>query len=103
MKYIRAYDSIAARNQSFAIKDFENPKGKANKKCADEWRVKNAAIVILSISLVGLFIFIRRKQKKQRSKLRNIIRTQFNMIGNRTHYPLKQSGDFEFPIFFWKK
>ncbi len=100
VKYIRAYDSIAARNQSFAIKDFENPKGRVNKKNAQMNGVKNAAIVILSISLVGLFIFIRRKQKKQRSKLRNIIRTQFNMIGNRTHYPLKQSGDFEFSNIF---
>lgn len=100
VKYIRAYDSIAARNQSFAIKDFENPKGRANKKNAQMNGVKNAAIVILSISLVGLFIFIRRKQKKQRSKLRNIIRTQLNMIGNRKHYPLKQSGDFEFSNIF---
>lgn len=100
VKYIRAYDSIAARNQSFAIKDFENPKGRVNKKNAQMNGVKNAAIVILSISLVGLFIFIRRKQKKQRSKLRNIIRTQLNMIGNRTHYPLKQSGDFEFSNIF---
>ncbi|QWT86028.1 helix-turn-helix domain-containing protein [Chryseobacterium sp. PCH239] len=100
VKYIRAYDSIAARNQSFVIKDFENPKGRVNKKNAQMNGVKNAAIVILSISLVGLFIFIRRKQKKQRSKLRNIIRTQFNMIGNRTHYPLKQSGDFEFSNIF---
>lgn len=100
VKYIRAYDSIAARNQSFAIKDFENPKGKASKKNAQINGVKNAAIVILSISLVGLFLFIRRKQKKQRSKLRNIIRTQLNMIGNRTHYPLKQSGDFEFSNIF---
>lgn len=100
VKYIRAYDSIAASNQSFAIKDFENPKGRANKKNAQMNGVKNAAIVILSISLVGLFIFIRRKQKKQRSKLRNIIRTQLNMIGNRTHYPLKQSGDFEFSNIF---
>ncbi|WNI38383.1 helix-turn-helix domain-containing protein [Chryseobacterium sp. SG20098] len=100
VKYIRAYDSIASRNQSFAIKDFGNPKGKANKKNAQMNGVKNAAIVILSISLVGLFIFIRRKQKKQRSKLRNIIRTQLNMIGNRTHYPLKQSGDFEFSNIF---
>ncbi|WP_181398008.1 AraC family transcriptional regulator [Chryseobacterium sp. AG844] len=100
VKYVRAYDSIAARNQSFAIKDFENPKGKATKKNTQMNGVKNAAIVILSLSLVGLFLFIRRKQKKQRSKLRNIIRTQLNMIGNRTHYPLKQSGDFEFSNIF---
>ncbi len=100
VKYVRAYDSIAARNQSFAIKDSENPKGKATKKNGQMNGVKNAAIVILSISLVGLFLFIRRKQKKQRSKLRNIIRTQLNMIGNRTHYPLQQSGDFEFSNIF---
>ncbi|MGR3856667.1 tetratricopeptide repeat protein [Chryseobacterium indologenes] len=100
VKYVRAYDSIAARNQSFAIKDFENPKGKATKKNTQMNGVKNAAIVILSLSLVGLFLFIRRKQKKQRSKLRNIIRTQLNMIGNRTHYPLKQPGDFEFSNIF---
>ncbi|QBA20268.1 AraC family transcriptional regulator [Chryseobacterium indologenes] len=100
VKYVRAYDSIAARNQSFAIKDSENPKGKATKKNTQMNGVKNAAIVILSLSLVGLFLFIRRKQKKQRSKLRNIIRTQLNMIGNRTHYPLKQPGDFEFSNIF---
>ncbi len=100
VKYVRAYDSIAARNQSFAMKDFENPKGKATKKNTQMNGVKNAAIVILSLSLVGLFLFIRRKQKKQRSKLRNIIRTQLNMIGNRTHYPLKQPGDFEFSNIF---
>ncbi|MCC3214897.1 AraC family transcriptional regulator [Chryseobacterium sp. X308] len=100
VKYVRAYDSIAARNQSFAIKNSENPKGKATKKNGQMNGVKNAAIVILSISLVGLFLFIRRKQKKQRSKLRNIIRTQLNMIGNRTHYPLQQSGDFEFSNIF---
>ncbi|MDQ1854969.1 AraC family transcriptional regulator [Chryseobacterium sp. WLY505] len=96
VKYIRAYDSIAARNQSFAIKDFENSKGKSNKKSGKMNGVKNAAIVILFISLVGLFLFIRRKQKEQRSKLRNIIRAQLNVMGNRSHYPLKPSYDSEF-------
>ncbi|WP_162800845.1 AraC family transcriptional regulator [Chryseobacterium sp. KLBC 52] len=96
VKYIRAYDSIAARNQSFTIKDFENSKGKSNKKSGKMNGVKNAAIVILFISLVGLFLFIRRKQKEQRSKLRNIIRAQLNVMGNRSHYPLKPSYDSEF-------
>lgn len=95
VKYIRAYDSIAARNQSFAMKSFENPKGKPNKKSRQMNGVKNAAIVILFISLVGLLIFIRRKQKKQRSKLRNMMRAQFNTISSRNHYPLLQS-DSEF-------
>ncbi|MGI9580423.1 tetratricopeptide repeat protein [Chryseobacterium sp. RRHN12] len=95
VKYVRAYDSIAARNQSFAMKSIENPKGKPNKKSGQMNRVKNAAIVILFISLVGLLIFIRRKQKKQRSKLRNMMRAQFNMIGGRNHYPLQQP-DSEF-------
>lgn len=100
VKYVRAYDSIAARNQSFVIKDFESPKGKSSKKSGQMNGVKNAAIVILSVTLVGLFLFIRRKQRKQRSKLRNIIRAQLSMIGNRTHYPLKQSGDSEFSNIF---
>lgn len=96
VKYVRAYDSIAARNQSFTMKAFDGSKGKTNNKKNGQMNsVKNAAIVILFISLVGLLIFIRRKQKKQRSKLRNMMRAQFNTVGGRNHYPLQQS-DSEF-------
>lgn len=96
VKYVRTYDSIAARNQSFTMKGAEIAKGKTSKKSGQMNGVKNATIVILFISLVGLLLFIRTKQKRQRSKLRNIIRAQLNMISNRTHYPLKQSNDSEF-------
>ncbi|WP_312999924.1 tetratricopeptide repeat protein [Chryseobacterium gleum] len=96
VKYVRAYDSIAARNQSFTMKAFDGSKGKTNNKKNGQMNsVKNAAIVILFISLVGLLIFIRRKQKKQRSKLRNMMRAQFNTVGGRNHYPLQQP-DSEF-------
>ncbi len=100
VKYIRAYDSIAARNQSFTPKGAETLKGKSNKKAGQMNLVKNAAIIILFSSLVGLLVFFRTKQRKQRSKFRNIIRTQLNMISNRTHYPLTQSGDAEFSNIF---
>lgn len=100
VKYIRAYDSIAARNQSFTPKGAETLKGKSNKKAGQMNLVKNAAIIILFSSLVGLLVFFRTKQRKQRSKFRNIIRTQLNMISNRTHYPLTQSGDTEFSNIF---
>ncbi|WP_426479418.1 tetratricopeptide repeat protein [Chryseobacterium sp. CBSDS_008] len=96
VKYVRAYDSIAARNQSFAMKSAENPKTKISKKGTHMNLMKNAAIIVLLISLAGLLVFFRTKQKKQRSKFRNIIRAQLNMISNRTHYPAKQSGDSEF-------
>jgi len=96
VKYVRAYDSIAARNQSFTMKAFDGSKGKTNNKNNGQINsVKNAAIVILFISLVGLLIFIRRKQKKQRSKLRNMMRAQFNTVGGRNHDPLQQP-DSEF-------
>jgi len=96
VKYVRAYDSIAARNQSFTMKAFDGSKGKTNNKNNGQMNsVKNAAIVILFISLVGLLIFIRRKQKKQRSKLRNMMRAQFNTVGGRNHDPLQQP-DSEF-------
>ncbi|MDR6368941.1 tetratricopeptide (TPR) repeat protein [Chryseobacterium bernardetii] len=100
VKYIRAYDSIAARNQSFAAKGTEPLKGKPHKKGGQMNLVKNAAIIILFTSLVGLLIFFRTKQRKQRSKFRNIIRAQLNMIGTRTHYSLAQSDDSEFSNIF---
>lgn len=100
MKYIRAYDSIAARNQSFTPKSADTLKGKNNKKGGQMNLVKNLAIIMLLTSLVGLLVFFRAKQKKQRSKFRNIIRAQVNMISNRTHYPLAQSEDDEFSNIF---
>lgn len=100
VKYIRAYDSIAARNQSFVPKGAETLKGKPHKKGGQMNLVKNAAIIILFTSLVGLLIFFRTKQRKQRSKFRNIIRAQLNMISNRTHHPLGQSDDYEFSNIF---
>lgn len=100
VKYIRAYDSIAARNQSFTPKSADTLKGKNNKKGGQMNLVKNLAIIMLLTSLVGLLVFFRAKQRKQRSKFRNIIRAQVNMISNRTHYPLAQSEDAEFSNIF---
>jgi len=96
VKYVRTYDSIAARNQSFAGKSFETLKAKTNKKGGQMNLVKNATIIILFTSLVGLLVFFRTKQKRQRSKFRNIIRGQLNLISKRNHYPLKQTNDSEF-------
>lgn len=78
VKYVRAYDSITARNQGFSVKPKEAV-GKISKHSGQMNVAKNAAIIILFVSLVGLIIFFRRRQKKQLSKLRNIIRTQGNM------------------------
>lgn len=94
VKYVRAYDSIAARNQAFT--------GKTNVSAAKTGKTgkmniaKNAAIIILFISLVGLIIFIRTKQKKQRSKLRNIIRSQVNRINNHRNQLIRQTESSEF-------
>ncbi|MBO9690235.1 AraC family transcriptional regulator [Chryseobacterium sp.] len=96
VKYVHAYDSIAARNQSFAMKDYDHLKTKVNKKGGQMNLVKNTAIIVLFTSLVGLVAFFRIKQKRQRSKFRNIIRAQLNMISNKTHYPFKKSDDSEF-------
>lgn len=96
VKYVRTYDSIAARNQSFTMKGAEIPKGKTSKKNGQMNLVKNATIVILFTLLVGLLVFFRTKQKKQRSKFRNIIRAQLKMISSRSNHPLKQSDDSEF-------
>ncbi|MDR4952749.1 AraC family transcriptional regulator [Chryseobacterium sp. ES2] len=100
VKYIRAYDSIAARNQIFTPKGAEILKGKSHKNDGHMNLIKNTAIIILFISLVGLLVFFRTKQRKQRSKFRNIIRAQLNMVSNRTYYPLAQSDDAEFSKIF---
>jgi len=96
VKYVRAYDSIEARNQSFTMKGAEIVKGKTSKKSGQMNLVKNATIIVLFTLLIGLLVFFRTKQKKQRSKFRNIIRTQLKMISSRSNHPLKQSDDSEF-------
>ncbi|SIR58363.1 Tetratricopeptide repeat-containing protein [Chryseobacterium sp. RU33C] len=100
VKYMHAYDSIAARNQSFVTMGAETLKGNSNKKGGQMNLVKNTAIVILFTSLVGLLVLFRTKQRKQRSKFRNIIRTQLHMISSKAYYPLAQSGDSEFSNIF---
>lgn len=95
VKYVKAYDSIAARNQEFAVKAPDASGNKKNKRSGQMNIAKNAAIIILFLSLVGLILFFRTKQKKQRSKFRNIIRTQLQVIGNR-NIVLKRSEDAEF-------
>lgn len=95
-KYIRTYDSIVARNQSFAMKSFDRPGRKADKKEGRINLIKNTTIIILFTSLIGLLVFFRFKQKKQRSRFRNIIRAQLSMISNRTPYPVKRFYDTEF-------
>ncbi|WP_167024408.1 AraC family transcriptional regulator [Chryseobacterium sp. Tr-659] len=95
VKYVRTYDSIAARNQGFGIKGPEISAGKINKKNGRMNVAKNAAIVILFVSLVGLLIFFKAKQKKQRSRLRSIIRTQLSLISSRGS-SLKHPNNSEF-------
>ncbi|NML70588.1 helix-turn-helix domain-containing protein [Chryseobacterium sp. RP-3-3] len=94
-KYVRAYDSLTARNREFAVIAPENLV-KPNKKSTQISIVKNAAIIVLLISLIGLVVFFKVKQKKQRSKFRNIIRTQLQMISSRSESsPLKtENSDF---------
>jgi len=95
VKYVRAYDSLTARNREFALKNPETTV-KPNKKSAQISIVKNTAIVVLLVALVAILVFFRKKQKKQRAKFRNIIRTQLQMIGSRSQsLPLKtEISDF---------
>lgn len=95
VKYIRAYDSIAARNQGFSVKPKE-PAGKTNKDNGQMNVAKNTAIIILFVSLVGLIIFFRTRQKRQLSKLRNIIRIQGNMANGYKGSLLRQPLNSEF-------
>ncbi len=95
IKYVRAYDSIAARNQGFGMKDLEAPLNKNTKKSSGMNVVKNTAILLLFVSLVGLIIFFRVTQKRQRSKLRSIIRTQLRPITHNVHL-FKSNDNLEF-------
>ncbi|MDR2238246.1 MAG: helix-turn-helix domain-containing protein [Chryseobacterium sp.] len=81
VKYVRAYDSIAARGREITG---GNPEilPKQNKRHVQISTAKNAAIIILLSSLVGLVVFFKTKQKKQRSKFRNIMRAQQQVTGN---------------------
>ncbi|WP_157967940.1 helix-turn-helix domain-containing protein [Chryseobacterium elymi] len=95
VKYVRAYDSLTARNREFALKSPEIP-AKSNKKSARISIFKNTAIVVLFAALVAIVVLFRSKQKKQRAKFRNIIRTQLRMISVRSEpLPLKrENSDF---------
>lgn len=91
VKYVRAYDSLTARNREF-VKSPENTV-KHTTKSKQISIVKNAAIIVLLASLIGIVIFFKTKQRKQRSKFRNIIRTQLQMISSRSEpIPLKREN-----------
>lgn len=95
IKYVRAYDSLTAKNREFAFKSSEILV-KPSKKSARISIVKNAAIIVLFAALIAIVVFFRTKQKKQRAKFRNIIRTQLRMISVRSEpLPLKREySDF---------
>ncbi|WP_241283100.1 AraC family transcriptional regulator [Chryseobacterium timonianum] len=94
VKYVRAYDSIEVRNQGFSGKSKEV--AKINKGNGQMNVAKNAAIIILFVSLVGLIIFFRRRQKRQFTKLRNIIRTQMSVTNSYKGSLLRQPVNSEF-------
>ncbi|MEJ5106309.1 tetratricopeptide repeat protein [Chryseobacterium sp. MYb328] len=94
VKYVRAYDSIAARNQEFSVKSKEVSGKMSNNGQMN--MAKNSAIIILFVSLVGLIIFFRTRQKRQLSKLRTIIRTQGNMANENRIPLLRQPLNSEF-------
>lgn len=96
VKYVRTYDSIAARNQEFSGKTKDSVVAKVNKGSWQMNVAKNAAIIILFVSLVGLIIFFRTRQKKQFSKLRNIIRTQMNVTSSYKGALVRQPVNSEF-------
>lgn len=96
VKYVRAFDSLAAKSREISLKGPETLV-KHNKKTAQISVVKNAAIIFLLVLLVGIIVFFKTKQKKQRSKFRNIIRSQLQMISVRSEsLPLKSKGDSDF-------
>lgn len=99
VKYVKAYDSIAARNQGFVVNNKEILGNRNNKKSGSMNVAKNAAIIILSAAVIGLIFFFRMKQKKQHSKFRSIIRAQLKMISTRNQ-PLKPSEHSEFSNIF---
>lgn len=97
VKYVRAYDSIAARNQGFSGIPKEASAIKTNKGNGQMNLAKNAAIIILFLALVALIIFFRTRQKRQLSKLRNIIRTQVKVAnGYKGVALLRQPANPEF-------
>lgn len=92
IKYVRAYDSLTARNREFTPKNSENLT-KRSPKSKQISIVKNAAIIVLLATLIGIVILFKAKQRKQRSKFRNIIRTQLQMLSSRSEpVPLKREN-----------
>ena len=94
-KYVRAYEDMNARSREITGVNIENTP-KLHKKNVQISIIKNAAIIVLLTSLVGIVIFFRIKQKKQRSKLRNIIRTQIHQIAGQDKTIHKRSGNQDF-------
>lgn len=95
VKYVRAYDSITVRNQEFFTKNPENTIDKTVKNGGLNI-VKNVAIIILFVSIIGLLIFFRTKEKKQRSKLRSIIRTRQQLAYGSKERLEQSSHEIEF-------
>jgi len=95
VKYVRAYEDMDARSRE--ITGITENVLKPHKKSAHISVIKNTAIIVLLTSLVGIIIFFRIKQKKQRSKLRNIIRSQIQLIASQDEaLQVKSSGGLEF-------
>ncbi|WP_347219889.1 tetratricopeptide repeat protein [Chryseobacterium sp.] len=95
VKYVRAYDSITVSNQGFSGKTKDSVT-KVNKGSRKMNVAKNAAIIILLVSLIGLIIFFRTRQKRQFTKLRNIIRTQMSVANGYRGSLLRQPVNSEF-------
>lgn len=95
VKYVKAYDSIAIRNQGFSGKA-KDTVTKTNKGSGQMNVAKNAAIIILFVSLVGIIIFFRTRQKKQFTRLRSIIRTQMSVANSYKGSLLRQPVNSEF-------
>lgn len=95
VKYVRAYEDMNDRSREITgtVENVLKP----HKKSVQISTIKNAAIIVLLTSLVGIVIFFRIKQKKQRSKLRNIIRSQLQLISSQDEaLEVKPSGGLEF-------
>ncbi|GAA5084725.1 hypothetical protein GCM10023210_04800 [Chryseobacterium ginsengisoli] len=87
-KYLKTFSEFNAKNSEVSNEKTEIT---SNRKTSQISIAKNVVIIVLCCALIGSFLHFRSKQKKQRSKFRNIIRSQQKLSTQNTEIFLDET------------
>ncbi|MCS3532994.1 helix-turn-helix domain-containing protein [Chryseobacterium sp. JUb7] len=93
-KYMKAYDDLNAKSKILNPQNIDD-QDKFHERIVEMSVAKNVTIIILCSGIIGLLIFFRRKQKKQHSKFKSIIRSQ-QILSDPKNDTAKPKSDHDF-------